>query len=355
MKRTTWREAGRAARGGRGLVVPAEPTVPRLNAQARRLTFVSAGRTLMPPPANMAFIARAVRHARGAAQVPRRRTPVLAERLPYQHEFHAGNFADVMKHTVLLLLLQRMGDKESPFTYVETHAGAGSYDLIAGKAARLNEQADGIELLLNLADRDGLSSLPAPAQTLVEMSRGREYPGSPRIAAEQLRPQDSLLLCELAPEPHAQLCRCSPIDALIADGRARVLCADGYKAVRLRDGEAAAGPHKTPWKTQKTPQKRPRALVLIDPPYQMGGDTERIVQLVGHLARHWRSARVAIWLPIRDDGRRATSVASPVSPHHSTPAPLYPPTHLYRAARMYEQLAALDVPGDILVAELVGG
>lgn len=275
----------------------------------------------------MAFIARAVRHARGAAQVPRRRTPVLAERLPYQHEFHAGNFADVMKHTVLLLLLQRMGDKESPFTYVETHAGAGSYDLIAGKAARLNEQADGIELLLNLADRDGLSSLPAPAQTLVEMSRGREYPGSPRIAAEQLRPKDSLLLCELAPEPHAQLCRCSPIDALIADDRARVLCADGYKAVRLRDGEAAAGPHKTPWKTQKTPQKRPRALVLIDPPYQMGGDTERIVQLVGHLARHWRSARVAIWLPIRDDGR---------------------------AARMYEQLAALDIPGDILVAELVG-
>ena len=173
-----------------------------------------------------------------------------------------------------------MGDKESPFTYVETHAGAGSYDLLEGQAAKLNEQADGIELLLNLADyAGGLDALPAHAQTLVEMARDRTYPGSPKIAAEQLRPQDSLLLCELAPEPHAQLCGCAPIDALIAEGRARVLCADGYKAVRLRDrdGDAASPPQKRPQKQPK-PQPRPRALVLIDPPYQMGGDTERIVQ-----------------------------------------------------------------------------
>ena len=160
---------------------------------------------------------------------------MLSGRLPYQHEFHAGNFADVMKHTVLLLLLQRMGDKESPFTYVETHAGAGSYDLESAATKQLNEQAGGIERLLALADgAGGLEALPTHAQTLVEMSRGRTYPGSPKIAAEQLRPQDSLLLCELAPEPHAQLSGCAPIDALIAEGRARVLCADGYKAVRVR-------------------------------------------------------------------------------------------------------------------------
>jgi 23S rRNA (adenine2030-N6)-methyltransferase len=195
-----------------------------------------------------------------------------------------------LSDTVLLLVLQRMGDKESPFTYVETHAGAGSYGLLEGAATKLNEQADGIELLLNSADRaGGLDALPAHAQTLVEMSRDRTYPGSPKIAAEQLRPQDSLLLCELAPEPHAQLCGCAPIDALIAEGRARVLCADGYKAVRLResDGDAASPPQKRPRKQPK-PQARPRALVLIDPPYQMGGDTERIVQQRVPRAPSWR-------------------------------------------------------------------
>jgi 23S rRNA (adenine2030-N6)-methyltransferase len=163
-----------------------------------------------------ARLARGPAHARVAAQIPRRRAPMLSGRLPYQHEFHAGNFADVMKHTVLLLLLQRMGDKESPFTYVETHAGAGSYNFESAATKQLNEQAGGIERLLALADgaeAGGLESLPAHAQTLVEMSRGRTYPGSPKIAAEQLRPQDSLLLCELAPEPHAQLSGCAPIDA----------------------------------------------------------------------------------------------------------------------------------------------
>ena len=163
-------------------------------------------------------------------------------RLPYQHDFHAGNFADVMKHTVLVLLLQRMCDKASPFMYVDTHAGAGSYDL-GGKAAQLNEQVAGISLLHAMAGRCGLGSLPAPAQRLVELSSaGRPYPGSPLIAAELLRPQDSLLLCELSPEPHARLCRCPEIDALIGEGRARVLCADGYKAVRSRD--AVATPQK---------------------------------------------------------------------------------------------------------------
>ena len=142
-----------------------------------------------------ARLARGPAQARVAAQMPRRRAPMLSGRLPYQHEFHAGNFADVMKHTVLLLLLQRMGDKESPFTYVETHAGAGSYNLESAATKQLNEQAGGIERLLALADgAGGLEALPLHAQTLVEMSRGRTYPGSPKIAAEQLRPQDSLLL-----------------------------------------------------------------------------------------------------------------------------------------------------------------
>jgi 23S rRNA (adenine2030-N6)-methyltransferase len=178
-------------------------------------------------------------------------------RLPYQHDYHAGNFADVVKHTVLLLLMQRMADKESPFMYVETHAGAGSYDLRDGKAAQLNEQAAGIALLQAHAESAGVDTLPPPSQRLVEMiaADGR-YPGSPRLAAELLRPQDSLLLCELAAEQHERLCRCAPIDALLAAGRARVLCADGYKAVRSRDA------------VQGDPRKRPRALVLVDPPYQ---------------------------------------------------------------------------------------
>ena len=156
----------------------------------------------------MRWARQALRHASAAAAARPPRMHAAERRLPYQHDYHAGNFADVVKHTVLLLLMQRMADKESPFMYVETHAGAGSYDLRDGKAAQLNEQAAGIALLQAHAESAGVDALPPPAQRLVEMiaADGR-YPGSPRLAAELLRPQDSLLLCELAAEQHERLCR----------------------------------------------------------------------------------------------------------------------------------------------------
>lgn len=241
----------------------------------------------------------------------------MAARLPYEHGFHAGNFADAMKHTVLLLLLQRMCDKDSPFVYVDTHAGAGRYDLGGEEGARLAESTDGIGLLRSAADRMGSAALPMPARRLIELDAraGEYYPGSPLLAAESLRPQDSMLLCELAPSQYSRLLSCPPLPSLIADGRAKVLCRDGYKVLSSKD------------KNVLTTQKR--ALVLVDPPYQMGSDTERTAALILHLATHWKSARVAVWFPLRDPGK---------------------------TQRLYDQLARLDLGGKaILAAELTRG
>ena len=268
--------------------------------------MVLTSRLAPPRVSRLAARAASLRHAS-------RRT-WMGARLPYEHGFHAGNFADAMKHTVLLLLLQRMCDKESPFVYVDTHAGAGRYDLGGDEALRLGESTDGIDLLRSAADRMGSAALPMPVRRLIELDAQAAgfYPGSPLLAAESLRPQDSMLLCELAPDQYSRLLSCPPIPSMVADGRAKVLCRDGYKTLSSKD------------KNVLTTQKR--ALVLVDPPYQMGSDTERTAALVLHLATHWRSARVAVWYPMRDRAK---------------------------TRRLYEQLSRLDLGGKaILAAEL---
>ena len=125
-------------------------------------------------------------------------------RLVYKHGFHAGCFQDVMKHSVIVLLLARMCEKPSPFTYVETHAGAGRYDL---EAALPQEISGGIKLLQS----DDCTTVPPEASTLLRLldrfAEGSKqyYPGSPLVAVSQCRPQDTVVLCEFAADQHELL------------------------------------------------------------------------------------------------------------------------------------------------------
>ena len=202
--------------------------------------------------------------------------PGTSPRLPYQHGFHAGNFADVMKHCVLISLLEHMRLKGSPFVYVDTHAGAGSYNLQA-EAARLGEHKLGVSRLLSTSEE-----LPASAAILSRLltQSGGRYLGSPLIASQLCRQQDSLLLCEKAAD------QCALLRQNVGDDtRVTVQCADGYKALTRKE--------------LCSPQSR--ALVFMDPPYQMGSDSERATALVKHLRKHWRAARTAIWFPLSED------------------------------------------------------
>jgi len=202
-----------------------------------------------------------------------------SNRLLYQHGYHAGSLADVVKHSVLIQLLQELQNKDTPYVYVETHAGAGAYRLSKDEHA---EHQFGYSKLLETS-----VILPQATQTLVDLVHKASppdtsevvYPGSPLIASLLSRKDDSMLLCEKQSDQLVQLQECLP--------QAQLLHQDGYQA--LNDYQNLASSQ--------------RALVFIDPPYQFGSDSDQIVRLVGFLQRHWRSARLAIWYPASSDNR----------------------------------------------------
>ncbi|WP_043362099.1 23S rRNA (adenine(2030)-N(6))-methyltransferase RlmJ [Belnapia sp. F-4-1] len=191
----------------------------------------------------------------------------------YRHAFHAGNFADCMKHALLVALLRALAAKATPFRVLDTHAGLGAYDLAAPEAGRTGEAERGILRLLSIEDgplADYLAlvrAAGAPAQ----------YPGSPALVRALLRPQDHLLACELHPEDHATL-------------RARFR-RDPQVAVHLRDGwEALRG---------LTPFPERRGLVLVDPPFEQEGEFERMAAGIALVAHRFRAAVQACWYPIK--------------------------------------------------------
>jgi 23S rRNA (adenine2030-N6)-methyltransferase len=198
--------------------------------------------------------------------------------LNYRHAFHAGNFADLAKHAALLALLQRMTKGEAPLTVVDTHAGAGVYDLSGPEARRSGEAAAGVERLL--AAKDAPPALEALAR-VVRRANGdkalRFYPGSPWLVAETLRPKDRYLGFELRPEEHAALAR-----TLRGRKTAESRCADGFaEAPRV------------------VPAKGP-ALILVDPPFERSDDYARTARLVGAVRRRNPQAATLVWLPLKD-------------------------------------------------------
>ncbi len=189
----------------------------------------------------------------------------------YRHAFHAGNFADCVKHALLVLLLRALAGKATPFAVLDTHAGAGGYDLAAGEAERTGEWRGGIGRLLE-------GSAPPPLADYLALVRAAGcQPGSPLLIRALLRPQDRLACCELHPADHAAL-------------RARFR-GDPQVAIHLRDGWAAL--------RALTPFPERRGLVLVDPPFEQDGEWDRMDAGIALVAHRFRAAVQACWYPIK--------------------------------------------------------
>lgn len=198
----------------------------------------------------------------------------------YRHAFHAGNHADVLKHLVLLALLDALAAKPAPFFVLDTHAGAGCYALDSEESGKTGEAADGI---LRLCRRSaGSSDLPAAlTRYLAAVSaplQQQRYPGSPWLIASALREQDHLACCETEAEPAAALKR------LFAHApRVGVHRRDGYEAIKAL-----------------LPPAQKRGLVLIDPPYEtQQAEFERLLTSLETGLTRWPQGIFALWYPIK--------------------------------------------------------
>jgi 23S rRNA (adenine2030-N6)-methyltransferase len=194
----------------------------------------------------------------------------------YRHAFHAGNFADLVKHAALLRLLDRLLADAAPLTVIDTHAGAGRYDLTDEEQARSREAEAGVARLM-----DG-SALPKGLDDLARHVRAQNpggavkvYDGSPALILDRLRSQDRFIACELRPDDHARLAK-----FLGKRGDARLT--DGF-------AEATALAHKPG-----------RLLVLIDPPFERADDYARIVETAAAVRTAKPEAVLLAWTPLKD-------------------------------------------------------
>lgn len=196
----------------------------------------------------------------------------------YRHAYHAGNFADVHKHATLALILEHLKRKEGAFAYLDSHAGIGAYDLASVQAEKTGEWQAGIAKVMAAPEPpQELAPFLAVVRALNKDGGLRHYPGSPMIAAHLARPHDRLALCELHPEDAGQLRR-----YFDGDGRVGVHHRDGY------DGLKALLP----------PPER-RGLVLIDPPFEVKDEFERMRKGLVQAMKRWPTGLYALWYPIK--------------------------------------------------------
>jgi len=196
--------------------------------------------------------------------------------LAYRHAFHAGNHADVLKHLVLMQVLRHMGEKDKPYTLVDTHAGAGGYSLEGRYAQTKGEFETGIGRLWDRAD------LPAPLADYVALVRDfngggklEQYPGSPAIAQRLLRPNDRLSLFELHPTDQRIL------EAFLGERpQTKVLMSDGFAALQ-----------------RELPPPSRRGVVLMDPSYELKTDYAKVVGAVREALQRFAQAVVLVWYP----------------------------------------------------------
>ncbi|HEX2633158.1 MAG TPA: 23S rRNA (adenine(2030)-N(6))-methyltransferase RlmJ [Bradyrhizobium sp.] len=204
----------------------------------------------------------------------------------YRHAFHAGGFADVIKHIVLVRILSYLHEKASPFRFIDTHAGAGLYDLTSEEARRGGEWLTGIARLRQARFSAETATLIEPYLDIVRAFNPepelKVYPGSPLIARALLRPQDRLTACEVESKARKRL-----VEALHRDTQARVVDVDGWLAL----------PAFVP------PNER-RGLVLIDPPYEQKDEFERLADGFAQAFSRWPTGSYLLWYPVKS--RRAT-------------------------------------------------
>ena len=204
----------------------------------------------------------------------------------YRHAFHAGNFADVLKHAVLCRILNHLRAKPAAFRVIDTHAGAGLYDLASSEASRGGEWQNGIGRLMAADLTPAVAALLAPylevINALNECGRLSVYPGSPALARAWLRPQDRLVACEIEPQAAAALRQ-----NMRGDFRIKTLDIDGWTALGAY-----------------VPPKERRGLVLVDPPFEQDGDFRRLVLGLAAAHRKWATGIYALWYPIKGSSER---------------------------------------------------
>jgi 23S rRNA (adenine2030-N6)-methyltransferase len=199
----------------------------------------------------------------------------------YRHAFHAGNFADVHKHAVLTRILLHLRLKPAAFRVIDTHAGAGRYDLAGPEPSRSGEWREGISRIWQARDVNAKDLLAPYINAVAAFNPDttlRLYPGSPLIAARLLRPQDSLIACELEPRAAAALAA-----ALRREPRAKALAIDGWTVLGAY-----------------IPPKERRGLVLIDPPFEATDDFMRLSAALATAHRKWPTGIYVLWYPIKE-------------------------------------------------------
>lgn len=211
----------------------------------------------------------------------------------YRHAFHAGNFADVLKHVVLTLVVEHLKQKPAPFRVIDTHAGAGRYDLGGDAAARTGEWQCGIGRLTAGDLPKAVAAILAPYLDVIRHENGgaldplSAYPGSPALARRLLRRGDQLVANELHADDHAALAR-----HFAGDPQTKVLALDGWTALK-----------------SLLPPKERRGVVLVDPPFEEPGEFHRLADGLADAARRFETGIYLLWYPIKDPKRTRTFLA----------------------------------------------
>ncbi|MBC7279935.1 23S rRNA (adenine(2030)-N(6))-methyltransferase RlmJ [Hoeflea sp.] len=199
----------------------------------------------------------------------------------YRHSYHAGNYADVLKHAVLAQIITYLKLKDPAFRVIDTHAGIGVYDLSSAEAQKTGEWRDGVGRVLEAQLSPELAAFLAPwleaVKTLNPDGGIRHYPGSPKLARLLLRKQDRLTAIELHADDARQLRR-----VFEGDFQVRVIELDGWLAL---------GGH--------LPPKEKRGLVLIDPPFEADGEYDRMIDGLARATRRFPGGTYVLWHPIK--------------------------------------------------------
>ncbi len=203
----------------------------------------------------------------------------------YRHAYHAGNFADVLKHVVLALVIERLKIKPAPFRVIDTHAGIGLYELDGEEAGKTGEWREGIGRLMG-SDAgplpDDVAAVLAPYLSVVADLNVdgvlRRYPGSPLVARRLMRPGDVLIVNELHQEDNATLRR-----VLARAPDTKVMSLDGWVALK-----------------SALPPKERRGVTLVDPPYEAAGELGRLVDAAVEAHRRFATGTLILWYPIKD-------------------------------------------------------
>jgi 23S rRNA (adenine2030-N6)-methyltransferase len=200
----------------------------------------------------------------------------------YRHAYHAGNFAEVLKHAVLARVVAHLREKPAAFRVLDTHAGAGLTDLAGPEASRTGEWRDGISRLRDASLDHRVRALLAPYLAAIDVfnpgNRLVAYPGSPALVRCWLRPQDRLLACELEPGAAGALGR-----LMRGDARVKVVTVDGWNALGAY-----------------LPPKERRGAVLIDPPFEQPNEYARLADGLVRAHRKWATGAFVGWYPIKD-------------------------------------------------------